>query len=80
MATVTQATGTTSKTHRISVDQYLAFTGMLAFTLGGSEIKMPEEAEEAPPPPKRKRKVESEDEEPPLGNDVKPAKGGGEDE
>jgi hypothetical protein len=64
-----------------AVDQYLAFTGMLAFTLGGSEIKMPEEAEEAPPPPKRKRKIESEDEEPPLGDDVKPAdKGGGGDE
>ncbi len=63
-----------------AVDQYIAGSAMLAITLGGSEIKMPEEAEEAPPPPKRKRKVESEDEEPPLGNDVKPANGGGEDE
>jgi hypothetical protein len=64
-----------------AVDQYFAATAMLAITLGGSEIKMPEEAEEAPPPPKRKRKVESEDEEPPLGDDVKPAdKGGGGDE
>jgi hypothetical protein len=64
-----------------AVDQYLAGSAMLAVTLGGSEIKMPEEAEEAPPP-KRKRKVESEEEEPPLGDDVKKAgdKGGGEDE
>ncbi|HXU04610.1 MAG TPA: hypothetical protein VN903_26795, partial [Polyangia bacterium] len=61
-----------------AVDQYIAGTLMLAITLGGTEIKMPEEAEEAPPPPKRKRKVESEEEEPPLGNDVKTDdKGGG---
>ena len=63
-----------------AVDQYLAGSAMLAVTLGGSEIKMPEEAEEAPPP-KRKRKVESEDEQPPLGDDVKAGdKGGGGDE
>lgn len=64
-----------------AVDQYIAGSAMLAVTLGGSEIKMPEEAEEAPPPPKRKRKVQSEDEEPPLGDDVKSGdKGGGGDE
>jgi hypothetical protein len=64
-----------------AVDQYIAGTLMLAITLGGTEVKMPEEAEEAPPPPKRKRKVESEEEEPPLGNDVKTDdKGGGGDE
>jgi hypothetical protein len=64
-----------------AVDQYIAGSVMLAITLGGTEVKMPEEAEEAPPP-KRKRKVESEEEEPPLGDDVKKAgdKGGGEDE
>jgi hypothetical protein len=61
-----------------AVDQYITGTAVLAVTLGGSEIKLPEEAEEAPPPPKRKRKVQSEDEEPPLGNDVKPEGGGGE--
>ena len=47
-----------------AVDQYLAVSAMLAVTLGGTEIAMPEEAEDAPPPPKRKRKVESEEEEP----------------
>jgi hypothetical protein len=63
-----------------AVDQYIAGTVMLVITLGGTELKAPEEAEEAPPPPKRKRKVESEEEEPPLGDDVKPGKSGGEDE
>ena len=38
--------------------------------MGGSEIKMAEEARKHPPP-KRKRKVESEDEQPPLGDEVK---------
>jgi hypothetical protein len=40
-----------------AVDQYLSGALVFAVTLGGSEIKMPEEAEEAPPPPKRKRKM-----------------------
>ena len=61
-----------------AVDQYITGGVVLAVTLGGSDVAMPE-AEEPPPPPKRKRKVESEDEEPPLGNDVKKSedKGGG---
>jgi hypothetical protein len=49
-----------------AVDQYLSGSVSFAVTLGGSEIKMPEEAEEPPPPPKRKRKM-SEDEEPGAG-------------
>jgi len=63
-----------------AVDQYFAGTLALAITMGGTDIKMPEEAEEAPPPPKRKRKVQSEDEEPPLGDDVKSGDKGGGDE
>jgi hypothetical protein len=45
-----------------AVDQYLGGSVVLAITWGGTEIKMPEEAEEAPPPPKRKRKAQTEDE------------------
>jgi hypothetical protein len=62
-----------------AVDQYISGSAMIAFTLGGSEVKTAAEAEE-PPPPKRKRKVQSEEEEPPLGDDVKSDKGGGGDE
>jgi len=47
-----------------AIDQYLSFSAVIAVTMGGTDIVMPEEAEEAPPPPKRKRKVQSEDEEP----------------
>ena len=61
-----------------AVDQYFSVSAVIAFTFGGSEFKMPDEAEEAPPPPKRKRKVESEEEEPPLGKEV--GGGGGGDE
>ena len=60
-----------------AVDQYLSGSAMFAVTWGGSEIKMPEEAEEAPPPPKRKRKA-SEDEEP--SGDSGGDSGGGGDE
>ena len=45
-----------------AIDQYLNFGVVIAVTMGGTEIAMPEE-EEPPPPPKRKRKVQ-EDEEP----------------
>jgi len=61
-----------------AVDQYFSVSAVIAFTFGGSEFKMPDEAEEPPPPPKRKRKVESEEEEPPLGKEV--GGGGGGDE
>jgi hypothetical protein len=57
-----------------AIDQYLSFSAVIAVTMGGSEIAMPEE-EEPPPPPKRKRKVQSEDEEPGAGDS-----GGGGDE
>ena len=33
-----------------AVDQYIAGSAMLAITLGGTEIKVSEEAEEPPPP------------------------------
>jgi hypothetical protein len=50
-----------------AVDQYLSGSVVLAITMGGTDIKMPEEAEEPPPPPKRKRKAQTEDEEPGAG-------------
>jgi hypothetical protein len=61
-----------------AVDQYLAGGVVIAVTLGGTEVAMPE-AEEPPPPPKRKRKVESEEEEPPLGNEKQDGGGGSDD-
>jgi hypothetical protein len=57
-----------------AVDQYFAFFGGLALTMGGTDHNTAE-AEEAPPPPKRKRKLQSEEEEPPLGDEVGGGKG-----
>ncbi|HEY7370580.1 MAG TPA: hypothetical protein VIF57_00270 [Polyangia bacterium] len=58
-----------------AVDQYFSGSVTLAVTMGGTEIKMPEQAEEPPPPPKRKRKA-SEDEDAGGGDEG----GGGGDE
>jgi len=62
-----------------AVDQYLSGSVMFAFTWGGTEIKMPEEAEEAPPPPKRKRK-HAEDEDSGGGEGGGDSGGGGDDQ
>jgi len=58
-----------------AIDQYINVYAVIAVTMGGTDIVMPEEAEEPPPPPKRKRKAQSEDEEPGAGDS-----GGGGDE
>lgn len=61
-----------------AVDQYISGSVAFALTWGGTEIKMPEEAEEAPPPPKRKRKhAEDEDS---GGGDSGDSGGGGDDQ
>ncbi|HMF41133.1 MAG TPA: hypothetical protein VKQ32_10575 [Polyangia bacterium] len=62
-----------------AVDQYISAGAVFAVNWGGSEIKMPEEAEEAPPPPKRKRK-HAEDEDSGGGDSGGDSGGGGDDQ